>query len=188
MRLPQGFISFSPSLPIFLQLTSPAEGYRQGDRRVSERSTLPFISPSPVSSGLTSLLSLSLYTHLVLMVATRGKVTRERPTLPGSPLHPRRFTSLLHAYVAQLRWHAPNPRNGRSRVVALLPTFCSSLNKRAIELLIELGHLLSYFLISLFSFGGVNWGVKDFADCLFFSFSFGGGIRLIFRSIFRSYL
>lgn len=60
MRLPQGFISFSPSLPIFLQLTSPAEGYRQGDRRVSERSTLPFISPSPVSSGLTSLLSLSL--------------------------------------------------------------------------------------------------------------------------------
>lgn len=61
MRLPQGFISFSPSLPIFLQLTSPAEGYRQGDRRVSERSTLPFISPSPVSSGLTSLLSLSLY-------------------------------------------------------------------------------------------------------------------------------
>lgn len=65
----------------------------RGDRRVSVRSTLPFIRPSPVSSGLTS--PSSLCAHLVLMVATRGKVTRERPTLPGSPPHPRRFTSLL---------------------------------------------------------------------------------------------
>lgn len=50
----------------------------------------------------------------------------------------------------------PTPENGRSRVVALLPTFCSSLNKRAIELLIEVGHLLSYFLIPPFSFDGVK--------------------------------
>lgn len=104
------------------------------------------------------------------MVATRGKVTRERPTLPGSPLHPRRFTSLLHAYVAQLRWHAPNPRNGRSRVVALLPIFCSSLNKRAIESPIEVAHLLSYFLISFFRSAGLIEGLKVLRESGLFIF------------------
>lgn len=82
--------SLSLSLsPFFLN----SRAQPRGDRRVSVRSTLPFIRPSPVSSGLTS--PSSLCAHLVLMVATRGKVTRERPTLPGSPPHPRRFTSLL---------------------------------------------------------------------------------------------
>lgn len=81
----------------------------RGDRRVSVRSTLPFIRPSPVSSGLTSPSSLCVPTSCLWWPHVARSREKGQPC-PDLLLTLVDLRAYYYAYVAQLRWHAPNPR------------------------------------------------------------------------------